>query len=131
MSEVYHTKQYQSEKLKEKAYSFMVILCSFLAPISFSFLLQQNVNLFLAFFVGILFIIMIFLFIFFRQLSLKKIEASAKELKTGMKLKRKTGAFYYEIVQESPNFYFLIDSKKHHKLMVSKDKVHKEFEIHA
>lgn len=129
MAETLISKNYHKEKVKEKTYSFFVILCSFLAPISFSFLLQKKVNLFLSFLVGVTFIVMIFLFIFFRQSSLKKLESSTKDLKKGMRLKRKTGTYFYEITQESPNFYFLIDTKSHHKLMVSKDKVHKEFEI--
>lgn len=129
MSEALLSKNYQKEKVKEKTYSFFVILCSFLAPISFSFLLQKKVNLFLAFLVGATFIILIFMFIYFRQNSLKKMENSVRELKKGMRLKRKSGSFSYEIIQESPNFYFLMDSSNHHKIMVSKEKVHKEFEL--
>lgn len=129
MSEALLSKNYQREKTKEKTYSFFVILCSFLAPISFSLLLQQKVNLFLAFLVGASFITMIFLFIYFRQTSLRKMESSVRELKKGMRLKRKSGTFSYEVIQESPNFYFLMDSAKHHKIMVSKDKIHREFEI--
>lgn len=129
MSEALLTKTYQKEKVKEKAYSFFVILCSFLAPISFSILLQKKVNLFLAFLVGSSFIILIFMFIYFRQSSLKKMESSVRELKKGMRLKRRSGSYSYEIIQESPNFFFLMDTSKHHKIMVSKEKIHREFEI--
>jgi signal transduction histidine kinase len=124
-----HKSKYKREKIKTNILSGLIIFCSISAPTSFSFLIQQKINAVAAFSVGLSFVFVLLILAYFRSSTLKSIEQSYNEVRTGMKVKKKQSASLYEIVQESQNFFYLKDTLDNKKMMISREKLRSDFEL--
>jgi signal transduction histidine kinase len=121
--------KYKREKIKTNILSGLIFFCSISAPMSFSFLIQQKINAVAAFSVGLSFVFILLILAYFRSSSLKNLEQSYSEVRTGMKVKKKQSASMYEVVQESHNFFYLKDTLDNKKMMISKEKLRSDFEL--
>lgn len=120
---------FKKEKMKSNILSGMIVFCSIAAPLSFSFLIQRKVNPIAAFSVGLSFVFVLLILAYFRSHALKTIEQKYNQVRTGMKVKKKQSASLYEVVQESPNFFYLKDTIDNKKMMISKEKLRSDFEL--
>jgi hypothetical protein len=122
-------KRYEREKLKVNILSGLIVFCSVSAPLSFSFLIQQKINAIAAFSVGLSFVFLLLILAYFRSSAIENLELKYRQIKTGMKVKKKLSSCLYEVVQESPNFFYLKDTLDNKNMMVSKDKLRADFEV--
>jgi hypothetical protein len=120
---------FKKEKMKTNILSGLIFFCSISAPMSFSFLIQKKINAVAAFSVGLSFVFLLLILAYFRSLALKNLEQSYNQIRTGMKVKKKQSASMYEIIQESPNFFYLKDTLDNKKMMISKEKLRSDFEL--
>ena len=120
---------YKKEKMKTSVLSGMIIFCSIAAPLSFSFLIQMKANPIAAFSVGLSFVFVLFILAYFRSTAMKTMEQKYSQVRAGMKVKKKQSTLMYEVVQESPNFFYLKDTLDNRKMMISKEKLRSDFEL--
>lgn len=120
---------YKREKLKTSVLSGLVFFCSIAAPVSFSILIQRKINAVAAFSVGVGFVFALLILAYFRANAMKKLENSYNQVHPGMKVKKKQSTSLYEVVQESPNYFYLKDTIENKRMMVSKEKLRSDFEL--
>ncbi|MCK6597852.1 MAG: hypothetical protein L6Q37_05770 [Bdellovibrionaceae bacterium] len=122
---------WKQEQWKVNIFSFLIIISSFLTPISFTYFLQNKITLALSFLLSMNFILLIFVFSYLKQQALQRYQQGLSQLKKGTVIKKKhTQSALYEITQESFNYFHLSGLNNSHKLMVSKEKISKDFELH-
>ena len=120
---------YKRERLKTTVLSGLVFFCSIAAPVSFSILIQRKANPVAAFSVGVAFVFALLILAYFRSNAMKNLENSYNQVRTGMKVKKKQSTSRYEVVQESPNYFYLKDTIENKKMMVSREKLRSDFEL--
>lgn len=120
---------YKKEKLKTNVLSGLIVFCSIAAPLSFSLLIQKKINPVVAFLIGSTFIFVLFILAYMRWNVLKNLEHKYDMVRAGMTVKKKQSALLYEIVQESPKFYYLKDTVDNKKMMISKEKLRSDFDL--
>lgn len=120
---------YKREKLKTNILSGLIFCCSIAAPLSFSLLIQKKINAIAAFSVGLSFVFILVILAYFRSQALKNLEQKYNEVRTGTKVKKKQSESTYEVMQESPNFFYLKATIDNKKMMVSKEKLRSDFEL--
>ncbi len=120
---------YKKEKMKAGVLSAFIVVCSIAAPVSFSLLIQAKFNPILAFTVGLSFVFTLFILAYIRSELLIKLEDKYNQVRAGMKVKKRESALMYEILQESPNFFYLKDTVDNKRVMISKEKLRNDYEL--
>lgn len=120
---------YKKEKMKAGVLSAFIVVCSIAAPVSFSLLIQAKFNPILAFTVGLGLVFTLFILAYIRSEILIKLEEKYNQVRAGMKVKKRESALMYEILQESPNFFYLKDTVDNKRMMISKEKLRNDYEL--